>query len=61
MSNNTKAHTGFALGAETRKIAVSMVTIILGAFIFFGAGFAPMTNIHNAAHDTRHVFSMPCH
>lgn len=61
MLENIKAKTVFAHDAETRRIGVSMMAILLGSFIFFGAGFAPMTSVHNATHDTRHAFSMPCH
>ncbi|SQD80263.1 CbtB domain-containing protein [Moritella yayanosii] len=32
-----------------------------GALIIFAVGFAPMQIVHNAAHDTRHSISFPCH
>jgi len=32
-----------------------------GALIIFAVGFAPMEVVHNAAHDTRHAISFPCH
>lgn len=50
-----------APGMESRRVAVSMLAIMLGSFLFFGAAFAPMTSVHNATHDTRHAFSIPCH
>jgi cobalt transporter subunit CbtB len=34
---------------------------ILGFIIMIGVGLAPMEIAHNAAHDTRHSFSFPCH
>jgi len=36
-------------------------SLLLGAFLFYGVAFAGPTEIHNAAHDGRHVFSFPCH
>ena len=35
--------------------------IFLGAFLIIGAGFAHPNVVHNAAHDTRHSLSFPCH
>jgi cobalt transporter subunit CbtB len=33
----------------------------LGAFLVFVVGFAQPMMLHNAAHDTRHSLSFPCH
>ena len=35
--------------------------LLLGLFLFLGVGFASPMEVHNAAHDGRHVFSFPCH
>ena len=35
--------------------------IMLGAFLLLGTGFAQSNLLHDAAHDTRHGFSFPCH
>ena len=32
-----------------------------GLLIVYGAGFAHPTALHNATHDTRHAFGLPCH
>ena len=39
----------------------ALVACALGAVIVFGVGFAAPELIHNAAHDTRHSMSFPCH
>ena len=39
----------------------ALVVTLLGAFLVFGAGFAPISAVHNAAHDSRHAFAFPCH
>ena len=56
--------------AEDIKAKVSSEHIILGAVMFlagalliFAVGFAQGTGgfLHNAAHDTRHAVTIPCH
>ena len=39
----------------------AIVALALGLFVAYGAGFANPAAIHNAAHDTRHAFGLPCH
>ena len=38
----------------------AVMALILGALIIFGVGFGPGI-MHNAAHDTRHALTFPCH
>jgi cobalt transporter subunit CbtB len=50
------------LAAERLAYAIpGLVAVMLGAFLVFGSGFAPIQAIHNAAHDMRHGFAFPCH
>ncbi len=37
------------------------IALILGLGLIFLTGFAYPEVIHNAAHDTRHSLSFPCH
>lgn len=47
--------------ARSMTAALSGVfAILIGAFLVFGAGFSPISVIHNATHDARHTF-FPCH
>jgi cobalt transporter subunit CbtB len=39
----------------------ALAALVLGLLVAFGAGFASPTAIHNATHDTRHAFGLPCH
>jgi len=39
----------------------SLLAILLGTFLIVGAGFAHPDAVHNAAHDTRHSATFPCH
>lgn len=59
---SAKAITGDAI--ETKRAATVLsatFAILLGAFFIFGAGFAQIDAVHNAAHDVRHAFAFPCH
>lgn len=47
--------------SRARIAASAMFAIVLGTFLVFAAGFAHSATIHNAAHDSRHSFSFPCH
>ena len=38
-----------------------LVALAFGILIVFGAGFASPMALHNATHDTRHAFGLPCH
>ena len=42
------------------KIA-ALVSILLGSAFIFIIGFSHIEAVHNAAHDTRHSASFPCH
>jgi len=33
----------------------------LGLIMLFGVALSPIDIVHNAAHDTRHTISVPCH
>jgi len=49
--------------ASARRDAIryGIAAIMLG-FVFIGVtGFAPLQAIHDAAHNTRHAVSFPCH
>ena len=43
------------------RVLVGSVGIILGFFFLLGVGFAGGNFVHDAAHDTRHINSFPCH
>ncbi|MEO5934786.1 MAG: CbtB domain-containing protein [Duganella sp.] len=43
------------------KLLPALMAAGLGAVLLFGAGFASMEALHNAAHDSRHSAGFPCH
>jgi cobalt transporter subunit CbtB len=49
------------MAGRTAGIASALIATLLGTFLILGAGFAPISAVHNAAHDARHAFAFPCH
>jgi cobalt transporter subunit CbtB len=45
----------------TERLVAGFLAIALGALLIYGVGFAGPSIIHNAAHDVRHAFALPCH
>ena len=50
-----------AADARSNELTAVVLGLLLGAFLILGVGFADSSTIHNAAHDTRHSISFPCH
>ena len=50
-------------GVWTRRMATAVLLILAGLVLIFTVGFAQGSGgfLHNAAHDTRHAASFPCH
>ena len=44
-----------------RVLMQNLAALALGVIILYLVGFAPMDIVHNAAHDTRHTITFPCH
>jgi cobalt transporter subunit CbtB len=43
------------------RTLLGALSLILGLGFVFLVGFAPLSAVHNAAHDTRHTAAFPCH
>jgi cobalt transporter subunit CbtB len=46
--------------ALTRRLP-ALAALALGLVLVLGAGFAGPSALHNATHDGRHAFALPCH
>jgi len=48
---------------STKRMTAAALMILTGAVLIFVVGFAQGSGgfLHNAAHDTRHAASFPCH
>jgi len=47
--------------AQQEAVRYGVLAILLGVLFVGVAGFAPIQAIHDAAHNTRHAISFPCH
>jgi cobalt transporter subunit CbtB len=47
--------------SRTEALKAAMIAFSLGFALVYLAGFAYPETAHNAAHDTRHALSFPCH
>lgn len=60
--NTQIENTSVVRGQErTEALVAALVALALGAGLVFTTGFSHPSTIHNAAHDTRHALSFPCH
>ena len=48
---------------SSEHLILGTVMLLAGALLIFAVGFAKGTGgfLHNAAHDTRHAVTIPCH
>ena len=46
---------------DLNRVAPAITALVVGAFLLLAAGFAQSNTLHNAAHDARHSFAVPCH
>lgn len=60
MLTNDSNYSAEALSVPERTV-IGLIASLLGVFMLFGVGFAHSDILHNAAHDTRHAITVPCH
>ena len=60
LENSAATSIGGTLTTQQRLVA-GLTAALLGTFMLIGVGFAGSEVVHNAAHDTRHAFTFPCH
>jgi cobalt transporter subunit CbtB len=47
--------------SRTETLRAAFVALVVGLGLVYGAGFANSETVHDAAHDSRHALSFPCH
>ena len=57
---NTASVSTPTLSVSDRVKAVT-AALVIGVALIYTTGFAASTDVHNAAHDTRHGLAFPCH
>jgi cobalt transporter subunit CbtB len=50
-----------ATSVATTRLIPALSAIALGFALLLAVGFAPVAEVHNATHDTRHATGFPCH
>ena len=45
----------------SERIKAVAAALVIGVALIYTTGFAASSNVHNAAHDTRHGLAFPCH
>ncbi len=61
MSSTAKTNETTQTISLSQRIIAATVGGTLGLFLLLGVGFANPDLIHNAAHDSRHAGTFPCH
>ncbi len=59
--NQTELNTALNSTRLTTRFMPALAAAIIGIGLLFAAGFANSQVLHNAAHDSRHAASFPCH
>ena len=49
------------VATQVTRLAPALGAMIVGLTIILITAFAPLQAVHNATHDTRHAFVVPCH
>jgi cobalt transporter subunit CbtB len=57
---NTVSVSTPTLSVSERVKAVA-AALVIGVALIYTTGFAASSNVHNAAHDSRHGLAFPCH
>ncbi|MCP4183388.1 MAG: CbtB-domain containing protein [Hyphomicrobiales bacterium] len=47
--------------SDTSRISAALFALLFGSFMLYGTVFSHSEILHNAAHDTRHAVTAPCH
>ncbi len=61
MSRSQSLKYNVATRSDTNRLTAAFIAALLGTFLVIGVGLANSETLHNAAHDTRHAFTFPCH
>lgn len=58
---HSQALPGRATSLGAHRLVPVLSAMAAGLALVLIVGFAPVPEMHNAAHDTRHTASFPCH
>jgi len=63
IEGKTAATDDIKVKVSSERITVGALMLVAGTVLIFAVGFAQGAGgfLHNAAHDTRHAVTIPCH
>ena len=61
MQSNVASQNPAVTQARFDTVKTALISLVLGFGLFYVVGFATPSAIHDAAHDSRHALSFPCH
>lgn len=61
MTANSSVNAAALASSRLEALRAAAVALVLGFGLVWLAGFAYPESVHDAAHDTRHALSFPCH
>jgi cobalt transporter subunit CbtB len=61
MNANSSMNSAALASSRLEALKAAAVALVLGFGLVWLAGFAYPESVHDAAHDTRHALSFPCH
>ncbi len=59
--NLTAEKTKTIQAAKVETLKAASLAFLFGALLIYGIGFSHIEAVHDAAHDSRHALSFPCH
>lgn len=59
--NLTAAKTKTIQAAKIGTLKAASLAFLFGLLLIYGIGFSHIEAVHDAAHDSRHALSFPCH
>jgi cobalt transporter subunit CbtB len=61
MTANSSVNSAALASSRLETLRAAAIALVLGFGLVWLAGFAYPESVHDAAHDTRHALSFPCH
>ena len=61
LSQQTKSQAVDLGISDMNRICAALFALLFGSFMLYSTVFSHSEILHNAAHDTRHAITAPCH
>ena len=61
LSQQVESRTAVSEISQSNRIGVALFALAFGSFLLYFTAFSHSKILHNAAHDTRHAVTAPCH